>query len=217
MKERPILFSTEMVKAILDGRKSQTRRVIKPQPEYQDYMNKPSLHWNQCGGRSLEEIALYCPYGKPGERLWVRERINKHGDGNAPYTCTYDADLSPVTATCHVMWCGRSTWEWGDKRNVLPSIFMPRWASRITLEIVNVRVERVRDISFEDCLSEGCSDKYEHYDANCKHEVNGECCQGWHYGQKWNFYYLWNSINAKRGYGWDVNPWVWVVEFRRVA
>lgn len=201
MKERPILFSTEMVKAILEGRKTMTRRVCKNMVSTEDHGmgHNPMVLNKGFWYRPME----YSPYGKPGDRLWVRERINKHGDGNAPYTCTYDADLSPVTATCHVMWCGRSTWEWGDKRNVLPSIFMPRWASRITLEIVNVRVERVQDISHNDSIAEGIKECRGHNVDDC------ECAIV-------SFQKLWDSINAKRGYPWDSNPYVWVLEFNRV-
>lgn len=199
MKERPILFSTEMVKAILEGRKTQTRRVIKPQPN--DIRESPFV---KSGIETTHGYEIKPKY-EPGDRLWVRETWNVlDSDGCKP------SDISPIKERAIYKANGDEYPFWR------PSIFMPRWASRITLEVTNVRVERVRDISFENCLSEGCSDKYKHYDANCKHEVNGECCQGWHYGQKWNFYYLWNSINAKRGYGWDVNPWVWVIEFKMV-
>jgi hypothetical protein len=194
MKERPILFSTEMVRAILEGRKTQTRRVIKPQPN--DIRESPFV---KSGIETTHGYEIKPKY-EPGDRLWVRETWHQHSSDDD--FCTGEIHYRATEICVGTKW--------------IPSIFMPRWASRITLEVTNVRVERVRDISFEDCLSEGCSDKYEHYDANCKHEVNGECCQGWHYGQKWNFYYLWNSINAKRGYGWDVNPWVWVIEFKRV-
>lgn len=228
MKERPILFSTEMVKAILEGRKTQTRRVIKPQPN--DIRESPFV---KSGIEDTHGYEIKWKYAI-GDRLYVREtyvleycnlefcepeiptdRPHFHHPGG---TNEFDEEYyefphyRATDPTPELMYEDRDepTCKWR------PSIFMPRWASRILLEVVSVRVERVQDISFEDCLSEGCSDKYEHYDANCKHEVNGECCQGWHYGQKWNFYYLWNSINAKRGYGWDVNPWVWVIEFKRV-
>jgi hypothetical protein len=97
------------------------------------------------------------------------------------------------------MWCGRSTWEWGDKRNVLSSIFMPRWASRITLEVVNIRVERVQDISEEDAWNEG---------------IGGGQLSRFDIGGRVLFKSTWDFINSKRGYGWDTNPYVWIVEFK---
>ena len=194
MKERPILFSTEMVKAILEGRKTQTRRVIKPQPN--DIRESPFV---KSGIETTHGYEIKLKY-EPGDRLWVRETWHKHSDDDD--FCTGEIHYRATEICVGTKW--------------IPSIFMPRWASRITLEVVNVRVERVQDICFEDCLSEGCDSGFEHYDGSCNHIEDGSCCQGWHYGSKWNFRYLWDSINAKRGYSWDANPWVWVIEFRRV-
>jgi len=208
MKERPILFSSEMVRAILDGRKTQTRRVIKPQPEIQEYMNKPSLHWSQCGGRSLTEIASYCPYGQPGDRLWVRETWRKTFDVD-------DKDVMEYRAGGTRLIVGESI-QHGEHRitSVLPkwkpSIFMPRWASRIMLEIVNIRVERVQDISEEDAIAEGCN-PYDHIKKEIVSRDNEIIFSN---AYQASYQLLWDSINAKRGYGWDVNPWVWVVEFK---
>jgi hypothetical protein len=185
MKERPILFSGPMVQAILDGRKTQTRRVVKPQPEY----------WEQTGGyhypldkkpyrgapvgrvRSIDEYR--CPYGQPGDRLWVRETWHQYAGGEV----IYRADYGPESYQA-----GAKGWR--------PSIFMPRWASRITLEITGVRVERVQDISADDARAEGVSAP----DVLPRSK----------------FATLWDSINAKRGYGWDMNPWCWCVEFKAV-
>ena len=192
--EHPILFSGEMVRAIMEGRKTQTRRVIKPQPN--DIRESPFV---KSGIEDTHGYEIKRKYA-PGDRLWVRETWHKHSDDDD--FCTGEIHYRATEICVGTKW--------------IPSIFMPRWASRITLEVVNVRVERVQDICFEDCLSEGCDSGFEHYDGSCNHIEDGSCCQGWHYGSKWNFRYLWDSINAKRGYGWDANPWVWVIEFRRV-
>lgn len=186
MKERGILMQGESVIGILSGRKSQTRRVIKPQPEYQDYMNKLSLHWNQCGGRSLEEIALYCPYGQPGDGLYIKETFCDLGAGDN--RIIYKATFDDLTAEM-MKQSGHGTPIWK------PSIFMPRWASRITLEVVSVRVERVQDISEEDCIAEG---------VTCPDFIN----------PRQAYYDLWDSINADRGHSWEKNDWVWVIEFK---
>ena len=183
-----------MVKAILEGRKTQTRRVIKPQPN--DIRESPFV---KSGIETTHGYEIKLKY-EPGDRLWVRETWHQHSSDDD--FCTGEIHYRATEICVGTKW--------------IPSIFMPRWASRITLEVVNVRVERVQDICFEDCLSEGCDSGFEHYDGSCNHIEDGSCCQGWHYGSKWNFRYLWDSINAKRGYGWDVNPWVWVVEFKRI-
>ena len=186
MKEHPILFSGEMVKAILEGRKTQTRRVIKHIPA----MGKPDDWCGKIKNPSFRQLfgdyARFCPYGEPGDRLWVRETwadlrsyINETYPNQAPVA--YKAD---------------DTYLVGEKWK--PSIFMPRWASRITLEVVKVRVERVQEISVVDAIAEGIHPVYGAQSIMC-------------YAQ------LWDSINAKRGYPWDSNPWVWVIEFKRVA
>jgi len=192
--EHPILFSGEMVRAIMEGRKTQTRRVIKPQPN--DIRESPFV---KSGIEDTHGYEIKRKYA-PGDRLWVRETWHQHSSDDD--FCTGEIHYRATEICVGTKW--------------IPSIFMPRWASRITLGVVSVRVERVQDICFEDCLSEGCDSGFEHYDGSCNHIEDGSCCQGWHYGSKWNFRYLWDSINAKRGYGWDANPWVWVIEFRRV-
>lgn len=163
MKERPIIFSTPMIQAILEGRKTQTRRVVKYRPYAQD---DAPVHLHEC------------PYGVPGDRLWVREAwgqgyFTPPGDDTTEGAIHYRA----TELDAHVTW--------------KPSIFMPRWASRITLRITKVRVERVQNITGKDAIAEGV----ESVDQYRK---------------------LWNSLNAKRDYGWDENPRVWVIEFRRV-
>lgn len=189
IKERPILFSSEMVKAILEGRKSQSRRVIKPQPKGA---------W-AAPGRTM------CPYGQPGDKLWVREtwclratadhfeqghKLFAKGDWLAG---TYEFlrwDRVPM----EVLY--RAT---DDGRNWRPSIHMPRWASRITMVIRDIRVERVQDISEADAIAE--------LGGRAAGIVN----------ERGHFMELWDSINAKRGFGWDANPWVWVVVFEKEA
>lgn len=186
MTEYPILFSGPMVRAIIEGRKAITRRVIKPQP------------FNINGSAFMKTTV--CPYGQPGDRLWVRETFAPRyfDNGKPAYRADWDgkaADLVPEP-------------RWS------PSIHMPRWASRITLEITAVRVERVQDISEYDAGLEGAPclaiSKLKHPPIGLMQKIQAP--EAFVYG----FYDLWNSINAKRGYGWDANPWVWVVEFKRI-
>jgi len=218
MTERPILFSGEMVRAILDGRKTQTRRIAKGIPSW-DHLGKDIMDWDLSGvyqeddGRWILEIQtdvddstreeIKCPY-EIGMRLWVRETCmdldrtgvehrNEHGN---LMRFAYRAD-------CPAGSVGDSARkDYGLKWR--PSIHMPRWASRITLEITSVRVERVQDISEEDAKAEGITDSFPEMECNSDRPF----AEG--------FSNLWDSINAKRGFGWDKNPWVWVIEFRRV-
>jgi hypothetical protein len=198
-KERPILFSGPMVRAILDGRKTQTRRVLKyaetiPEGWYPDRYNK-TANWTFWGPRGSTEsgkctLPLFrCPYGEPGDVLWVRETWVYRSKHDRYY---YRADhLEPFTEPyAHGGW--------------KPSIFMPRAACRIKLEITDVRVERVKDISHDDAVAEGC--------------YRIEPCEKYPNGNAWGragYAALWNEINAERGYGWESNPWVWAVSFRR--
>lgn len=179
MKERPILFSAPMVRAILDGRKTQTRRIVKPQPKY--YAHSGVL-------ASADASHIFCPYGEPGDMIWVRETFCQTEGG----TIIYRADGGKKDAA-HVLKDDR--WR--------PSIHMPRWASRILLEIVSVRVERLIDIPEMDAQQEGyppgATDKY------------GSDYMSF---REW-FEDLWNSINGERSF--EQNPWVWVVEFKRVS
>ena len=214
MKERPILFSGEMARAVLDGRKTQTRQPIKPQPE----LGKPWKWWVVDDLEMDIPIAL-CPYGIPGDRLWVREKFSKHVRLSDPYYLPPDY---PDAAMGAWYWAdGNPTW--GDWEKPRPSIHMPRWASRITLEVTDVRVERVQEISYDDTLKEGV---IETGNASAKTwedaEISGvvrrqyvdskgrRCMM---FGAKAQFANLWDSIYSQRGYGWDANPWVWVVEF----
>jgi hypothetical protein len=209
MKERPILFSAPMVRAIMEGRKTMTRRVIKPQPLSQPILcpnvtNKGQPSWvSKDIAGSLMQV---CPYGQPGDRPWVRETtlMWRSVDGRL---C--DGDDGPIFRD-DPAWddCLRDGKILSKKYNrrvgweVCPSIHMFREMSRIDLEVTAVRVERVQDISEEDARAEGVE---------------------WHDGSAMDrgkalyaFHCLWDSINAKLGYGWYANPWVWVIEFGRI-
>lgn len=208
MKERPILFSATMVRALLDSSKTQTRRVVKPQPPDTTigittwYHPDPRTHfyaWTDNGEGDVELAnegwCKPCPYGQPGDRLWVREAWSTHAcfDSRSPSSM-------PGLRSFHYWADGdRNT---GKKR---PSIHMPRWASRITLEIVSVRVERLQDISEADCWAEGI---HEVRSAGDDHgDLRGSVRQ--------DYKALWESINGDGS--WDENPWVWAVEFKRIG
>lgn len=181
MRERPIMFKGEMVRAILAGRKTQTRRIIKPQPT-----GAPV---------SLEHWA--CPYGAPGDRLWVREAwmadpLGSRGRGQvANYPVLYRVgfgDLWPEMAAL-------VTPRWKSP------IFMPRWASRITLEITDVRVQRLQDITTEDATAEGV------FSTTMSNGIQWSSASA-------AFQSLWDSINRKT-HPWASNPWVWALTFKR--
>ena len=210
MKERPILFSGAMIRAIREGRKSQTRRIVKQVPHWQ-HCGKDIMDWGLSGcytddeGRHWLDIQtevddnshdeIQCPYGKPGDRLWVREtwRMDAYNIA-AEYRATTSALMEHV-----------APWK--------PSIFMPRWASRITLEIVSVRVERLQDISILDSYAEGVGGTYGetgiivgfpglNYEWDNKNAIE-------------QYQWLWESIHGPGS--WDANPWVWAVEFKEVT
>lgn len=193
MKERPILFSAPMVRALLAGTKTQTRRIAKP-------VRHPDLGNVYAPGALVLEhepqhvIDRCCPYGRPGDRLWVRETHNTHGG-----LATYRADGDWI-ADYHREEPQQPRLRW------VPAIHMPRTASRITLEITGTRVERLQDISEEDAKAEGAPGYEEGLDApppDGDHE--------WSY--RASFQRLWEQINGPGA--WAKNPWVWVVEFER--
>lgn len=201
IKERPILFSAPMVRAILEGRKSVTRRALKVQPHIDASGNFCVGQYNY--GQDLDGTPMtrnfvrsHCPYGQPGERLWVRETFNSSADCRPPVAepFIYAADLNSD---------GRTKWAAKWK----PSIHMPRVASRILLEITAVRVERLQAISRADIRAEGleCPPELASDDVSPNY-------RDW-YPKAWRE--LWESINGTDS--WNANPWVWVVEFKRVA
>ena len=217
MKTRPIIFNGEMVRAILEERKTQTRRVIKSQPLYPGlekmvYTLHPfapsSVKGTPAEGINiaLEEnvwchedwvgnivgVQGKCPYGVPGDRLWVRETFFYDGTDNPP-GIHYRASANQADEE----WFKEEGWKWK------PSIFMPRKFSRITLEITNIRVERVQDITPADYRAEGISTFY-------PAKMNSLDVEPM-YRQRWID--LWDSINAKK-HLWESNPWVWIIEFK---
>lgn len=194
MKEHPIIFSTQMVQVILQNKKTQTRRVIKPQPTY-PYWCGIGHGWDDGHGYEIK-----CPY-EPGDILWVREtwQYKKYGDyGYTADDFMYKADTG-------------ETWV----RPWKPSIYMPRKAARMLLKVTNIRVERLQDITEKEAKAEGCSGVL----CDCNHEVYAcENCYntGYVVTPKQEFIYLWNDMYVKRGYGWDTNPYVWVIEFEKI-
>lgn len=204
MKERPIIFSGESVQAILDGRKTQTRRVIESkllvkQGTLEVY--KETDHYEakwiskDATAHYCNDLLAHCPYGQVSDRLWVRETWALRNDGRqVMHKQGYEEIIKLLDLPdFNIKW--------------RPSIFMPRWASRITLEIAGVRVERVQDITLSDVYSEGCPlEKATVFvDPARGYEIRAEATE-------W-FAELWDSLNAKKGYGWEVNLWVWVIEF----
>ncbi|CAN0620418.1 conserved protein of unknown function [Burkholderia multivorans] len=217
MKEHPILFSAPMVRAILDGRKTQTRRIVK----WRDVRTGLNLRFSgltasavgnawvlESPTRASHEwrcAPTQCPHGHIGDRLWVRETWAQPTTldpgptfyrANYPYCVPQGFENVPAESEI--------TWK--------PSIHMPRAMARITLEITGVRVERLQSISEDDAIAEG---------------VDGQMCAA-AVGRApsrakllpvavHGYAHLWESLNAARGHGWDANPWVWVIEFRRIT
>lgn len=248
MKERPILMNGAMVRATLASTKSQTRRIVNPQPSNDhswlgwcasstQRADEGKAVWSVGDGSRLQDPhRVRCPYGQPGDRLWVRETWRSTGDGGRadylaprdmqPHPVWYDADGAAPADQC------------AGKTRV--SIHMPRWASRILLEIVSVRVERLNDCSEADAKAEGVMQ----LDADDSPRPETRTKEGWRLcptcagtglrstlgaGGGVNFdvdctdcdthlklyRHLWEAINGEGS--WDANPWVWVVEFKRVT
>jgi len=246
MKERPILFNAQIVQAILEGRKTQTRRIIKwpgknkpadirKNPDndhwYKDFIWSMRTYNGVWADYKNDRFLEFCKQGKPGDRLWVKETwCDPSSEG---YPIMYRAE------------CENGVYYWGcdDEGPVFvpeknykwkPSIFMRREYSRILLEIIDIKVERIQDISEEDAKAEGVESldseiEYENRDYTICPACGGtrlvnsigmgggvifdtDCfkCDT----HKKRFMHLWESINKKRGYGWDVNPWVWVINFK---
>lgn len=197
MRERPILFSAPMVRAILAGQKTQTRRVVMPQPQHPQFGSRRMLALDDEGidlylhGGPLLPRAIRCPYGKPGDRLWVRETWNQF-EGWKGYFYAADAHLFGIGEFDDPDHIPEDELRWK------PSIHMPRAASRITLEVTGVRVDRLQDISRGDAMAEGCP---------FPNMADGDDPRQW-------FADLWSQINGPEA--WQANPWVWVVEFKRL-
>ena len=190
-RERPILFSAPMVRALLAGTKTQTRRVVKPKPTFRD----------DHLATDLRALLSRCPYGQPGDRLWVREAWREWSSEAWHYAADLtilpkgDRELANFLAQ-------RSPFSW-ESYKWRPSIHMPRAASRITLEITGVRVERIQDISEADARADGV--------IQWAGEQDTPVCDMQE--ARLQFMGLWESING--GGSWDANPWVWVVSFKR--
>jgi len=213
VKERPIIMSTEMVKTILDGRKTQTRRVVKDKHYSRWQIDNGIPHNGQdsivvdIDGETIIPISylkviydeqadrvggrIFCPYGSVGDRLWVKETwVEQSGD--IYFKADWGED-KPVSMVCdNIKW--RSP------------LFMPRWASRITLEITGIRVERLQEITEEDAIAEGMLPEGTLL-PNLIHSADNPIEQ---------FAQLWDSLNAKRGYSWESNCWVWCISFRKI-
>lgn len=192
---KPIIFSAPMVKAILDGRKTQTRRVIKVDDDPENW--KISIEGTSIVRTEPYDVKL--PRYAAGDILWVRETWLKADDGYY-----YKADIKVPSESENLRKAYGYKWR--------PSIFMPREAARIFLRVTNVRVERVQEITENDAKNEGVKDPYDYQEPSYYDqphvrgmEINKSAFAG-----------LWDSLNAKRGYGWETNPWVWVIEFERI-
>lgn len=235
MKEKPILFSDPMIQAILEGRKTQTRRVMKDQKglgSAYDFVNCENNGCAQLGvSESSRGFGLYVgcgeypeegsefwksPYGSIGEGLWVRETWGMEGTGTCGvnghidvcYRATDEKGIDPISIEVsrkeYIKYLDRWNKANSMKMPWTSSIHMPRWASRLDLEITDIRVERLQDISKEDCIAEGMEGLK---------DIHG----GWHE----SYAELWDSINGKpRSDGldirWNANPWVWVVTFKKI-
>lgn len=228
VKERPILFSTPMVRALLSGAKTQTRRLVAPGRGQQSWLTPTAIHrvqrfapskdgwWTMAVGEPSRIVhcghemdgghigSVLCPYGVPGDRLWVRETFCPRANGALTieqiqrpfYLATDEARKKP------------EPWRWR------PSIHMPRWASRITLEVTEVRVQRLQEISEDDARAEGCTghDPEPANEGGTYYVMKGASAAPSAHA---HFRFLWDQINGKRA-PWSSNPWVWAISFKRV-
>lgn len=214
MKERGMIFNSEMVRAILDGRKTQTRRIVKGVPSSHDFhgwilssfnsKDEGKACWAIGKSHFLNQpIRVRCPFGAIGDRIWVRESFRVHSRATDVATLVYKASVQnswteqthrvPVTA------CNKPV----SPEKWTPSIHMPRWASRITLEITDVRVERLNSITEQDAIDEGCHGGHDSIPGYMYSATPHE-----------HFHHIWESIYGADS--WQANPWVWVISFRRI-
>jgi len=200
MSEHPILFSGEMVLAILDGRKSETRRVMKPQPNGAARFsgcNQPEPYVLDDTDLPVYYPSAHpCPFGVPVDRLYVKEGLRKINlAGMEAFWAFYDASLTEASGRVPLSGqasdgCGAAV-EWKWKKDFLAARFMPKWVARLWLEVVEVRAERVQDITEEGAKAEGVENILQ-------------------------FSVIWDKINRVRGFGWSADPWIWVISFRRM-
>ena len=222
MTERPILMSGAMVRAILAGQKTQTRRVLRGQEPID---LGASMHGGHLSRRPVHDhgklvghrmAPVHCPYGEPGDRLWVRETYAIVGVSSYKVSVARAERMPPgktladTDGGLELIEVDQPTAAWAyqrvDQERWKPAIFMPRWACRLELDVTGVRVERLQDITWQDTFAEG----FEPRPVSVDPHVHRDAARDWYMD-------LWDSLNAKRGYGWAVNPWVWVVSFRRAA
>lgn len=215
MKGRPIIMGAESVRAILEGRKTQTRRVINPKkyniagwdmPRTKEDMEAGYPFAENADGDSFS-VVDWCPYGRAGDRLWVRETWAQCQDGRI----LYKAD--PMFIGCEK---GDFAWDWESPMS------MPRKASRITLEITDIRIERVQDISEEDAIAEASVEYVHNKVKQMPEETSADRIKKGLVSIYINipricFGIAWNLLNAKRGYPFESNPWVWVIVFKVVS
>ncbi|OWY32493.1 hypothetical protein [Herbaspirillum aquaticum] len=226
MKVRPILFSAPMVRAILGGGKTQTRRIAKNVIDVHTRTGEPLAGIDSAGPR------VPCPYGQVGDRLWVRESFwiehdSDSHEGSGAFDCGIDLKTGDWASVCYCAdqdaagtWIGpdqyyheRTFVPWGEEGFLVPEFFskrpnihMPRWACRILLQVTGVRVERLQDISQADAYAEGAMSWAQEQEPPIK-DLNGG-------DDRIAFMALWESIEGAGS--WDANPWVWVIEFRRI-
>jgi len=220
MKERPILMATASVQAILNGPKTQTRRIIKIPKQGRiksGYVCENGLFYNNKGyvricfdTSGLADFeSLYCPYGQVGDRLWVKETWATENQYNSlkPSQIPHSARIWYLADDSRPAWVGRTR----------SALFMCRWMSRILREITEIRAERVQDISEEDAIAEGIERHTDSGNNIFWFEVASD-----YHGDTQGvtaieaFGKLWDSINAKRGHGWDKNDWVWPISFKEI-
>ncbi|QAV46700.1 hypothetical protein [Pantoea agglomerans] len=254
MRERPIIFNADMVRAVLDGRKTQTRRIVNGVPSSHDFhgwvlsststKDEGKACWAIGKSPLLNQpIRVRCPFGEVGDRLWVKETwsVVSHAfddDGlmidyvpDRPAKAVHEKPFGRGYYSGHAIYAADGGFTWGDDDGCVdgrscwkPSIHMPRWASRITLEITGVRVERLNSINEHDAIAEGLAEiskdgRTYKYGVPDRDGYPGTDDFGWPW-HEWERYpisaysKLWKSIYGDES--WQANPWVWVIEFKRV-